>query len=155
MRQTETLNMKEHNLMNTNQLFMNSELIPEKEVTLVNLSLILEQACLAHILEKEDRIYLNEDGIFPFWIRIFESAHILAFSTYIKAPEGKTEEELLKFCNKVNQDFLVPSAYVRDDRIWCFFPLYIKDHLQKSHLLRLIRYFGDGCSKVKSELRLM
>jgi hypothetical protein len=58
--------MKEHNLMNTNQLFMNSELIPEQEVTLVNLSLILEQASFAHILEKEDRIYLNEDGIFPF-----------------------------------------------------------------------------------------
>lgn len=153
MRQTETLNMKEQNLMNTSQLFMNSELIPEQEVTLVNLSLILEQASFAHILEKEDRIYLNEDGVFPFWIRIFDNAHILAFSTYIKAPEGKTEEELLKFCNKVNQDFLVPSAYVRDDRIWCFMPIYIKDHLQKSHLLRLIRYFGDGCSKVKYELK--
>ena len=87
------------------------------------------------------------------WAMASPTAVVLAFSTYIKAPEGKTEEELLKFCNKVNQDFLVPSAYVRDDRIWCFMPLYTKDHLQKSHLLRLIRYFGDGCSKVKYELK--
>lgn len=139
--------------MNETQLFMNSELIPEKEITLVNLSLILEQACLAHQIEDEERIYMNEDGIFPFWIRIFDSAHILAFSTYIKAPEDKTEDELMKFCNEVNQKFLVPSAYYRDNRIWLFLPIYMKDHLQKSHLLRLIRYFGDGCSKVRSELR--
>lgn len=131
---------------------MDSELIPEKEITLVNLSLILEHACVEHEIQQEDRIYITEDGIFPLWIRIFESAHILALSTYIKPPEGKAEEELLKFCNGVNEQFLVPSAYFREGKIWCFMPIYLKDHLQKSHLLRLIRYFGDGCRKVKNSI---
>lgn len=147
------LNMKGTYNLSAKASFLCSESISETDINLVNLSLILEAACVEHRIEEEERIYVTEDGIFPLWIRIFEKAHFLALSTYITAPEDKTDMELMTFCNEVNQSYLVPSVYVKEQKIWCFQPVYIKEELKKSHFLRLVRYFGDGARKVKIELK--
>ena len=62
--------LKGNYYLNTKPLFLTSELIPEAEVNLVNLSLILESVSFSHEIQDNDRIYVTEDGIFPLWIKM-------------------------------------------------------------------------------------
>ena len=54
----------------------------EKDVTAVTLSVELERAVIAHVLQDDQRIYVTEDGWFPFWIRVQDSAGYVTFRTY-------------------------------------------------------------------------
>ena len=59
-----------------------SMLIEEKDVTAVNLAVELERAVVQHVLSEDGSIYVTEDGWFPFWIRIQESAGYVTFKTH-------------------------------------------------------------------------
>ncbi|MFC7460605.1 YbjN domain-containing protein [Hydrogenophaga defluvii] len=145
--------MKEHYTMPNNITSLSSELIEEQDISIVNLSLLLEQSVIQHTIQEEDKIYVTEPGVFAHWIRIFREPCIIALSTYFTLPEGMNDVEKLEFCNKINAEYLVPSAYTKDDRVWLFNPIYFKSGLIKSHLVRQIRYFASGCQKVRRELK--
>ncbi len=144
--------MKNHTFMPNNITSLSSELIDEKDVSIVNLSLLLEQSIIQHEIQNEERIYITEPGIFAHWIRIFKDPCIIALSTYFTLPDGMSGIEKLEFCNRINAEYLVPSAYTKGDRVWLFNPIYFKSGLIKSHVVRQIRYFASGCEKVRQEL---
>ena len=60
-----------------------SNLIEEKDITAVTLSLELEVAVIEHKLEDDQAIYVTENGFFPCWIRVLKNSGYVGFSTYI------------------------------------------------------------------------
>ena len=92
-----------------------SNLIEEKDVTPVNLSLYLERAVIEHKLQDDHGIYVTEDGWFPFWIRVLEKRGFVGLTTYILFRNSSTHLQRLKLANKFNRRNWMGTAYLGDD----------------------------------------
>lgn len=90
-------------------------LIEEENVTAVNLSLELERAVIQHELQDDEGIYVTEDNWFNFWIRILKRRGYVGLSTHTRFKKSSSHLQKLDFCNKINSQYFMISAYTTDD----------------------------------------
>ena len=137
-----------------------SALIEENDVSLVTLSLALEQASIEFKTRENNRLYVTEDGYFPFWIEIAKGAHYVFLTSHLEFVEGLSEETKLEFCNQVNARLYIPSANVqvidregeRICRMNTGYPIFYRDGLIPSQFIRLCRLFSEGMKQIVNEL---
>jgi len=132
-----------------------SNLIEENDVSGVNLAVELERAVIEHVLEENKGIYVNEDGWFPFWIRVLEGAGLVSFKTHTNFKRATSPLQRLELCNELNtQNFLI-TAYVQDDRLMMDYVFNFRDGLLRETFIRTCRQFASnierGLSKVDPE----
>lgn len=92
-----------------------SNLIEEKDINIVKLSLELEQAVIQHELQDDEVIYITEDGFFPFWINLIKKRGFVCLSTYSFFKSASTRQQRLEFCNRINCQYFMVTAYTTDD----------------------------------------
>ena len=122
-----------------------SNLIDEKNVTPITLSLELEAAVIEHKLEEDEVIYVTEGGFFPFWIRVLKNSGYVGFSTYIMFRESSTHLERLELANRFNKRNYITTNYVDGDKL-------IIDHVfcYRSGILK--ETFIRGCRQYSSAI---
>jgi hypothetical protein len=135
-------------------------LIEEQDVTLATLSVELERATIANTDRDEHSLYVNEPGMFPFWVSLRQGVRFVLLHSYLEFVPELDEAERLEFCDRVNQQLYLPAFHVR--RIECEgeadsyrlegnYPIYYRDGLLSSHFIRLCRLFSDGMKRVEAE----
>lgn len=133
-----------------------SETLDEADITLVNLSLLLEQVSFDHkFVDDNKAIYVKDTGMFPFWIHVLPKESVLMLSTYFGIREEKAVDELkmLKFCNQINMDMILPSASWKNDCVWLCCPIFIKHKMLKSQFYKMMRFYTEGVDKVCRALK--
>jgi hypothetical protein len=132
-----------------------SNLIEEKDVTGVNLAVELERAVIEHILEEDKGIYVNEDGWFPFWIRVLDGSGFVSFKTHTNFKKSTSQLQRLELCNELNMQNYLITAYVQDDRLMMDYVLNFRDGLLRETFIRTCRQFASnierGLSKVDAD----
>lgn len=124
-----------------------SILIEEKDVMPVNLAVELERAVIGHVLSEDGSIYVTEDGLFPFWIRIHKGANLVTFKTHTYFKKATSPVQRLEICNELNtQNFLV-TAYVRDDMLCLDHALMYRGGLLRETFVRGCRQFAKAVEK--------
>lgn len=92
-----------------------SNIIEEKDINIIKLSLELEKAVIQHELQDDEVIYVNEDGFFPFWINIIKKRGFVSLSTNTFFRSTSTRQQRLDFCNRINYQYFMVTAYTTDD----------------------------------------
>jgi hypothetical protein len=124
-----------------------SSLIEEKDVTAVNLAVELERAVIEHVLSEDLSIYVNEDGWFPYWVRILQGAGFISFKTHTNFKKASSQLQKLELCNELNsQNFLI-TAYVDDDRLIIDHVLNFRDGLLRENFVRSCRQFASNIER--------
>lgn len=137
-------------------------LIEEQDVTLATLSVELERATIANQARSDHSLYVNEPGMFPFWVEIREGVRFVLLHSYLDFVPELDEAERLEFCDRVNQQLYLPTVLVRrieregeDEgdsfRLVGNYPIYYRDGLLSSHFIRLCRLFSDGMKRIEAE----
>lgn len=135
-------------------------IIEEKDVTLASLAVELERATIANQPRGEESLYVNEPGMFPFWVEIREGVSFIMLHSYLEFVPELDAAERLAFCDRINQKLYLPSFHVRHIeregkpdtfRLVGNYPVYYRDGLFSSHFIRLCRLFSDGMKRVETE----
>lgn len=124
-----------------------SMLIEEKEVTAVNLAVELERAVIQHVLDDDESIYVTEDGLFPFWVRIHKGSGFVSFKTHTNFKKSATHVQRLELCNELNMKNFMITAYVQDDRLYLDYVLIYRDGLLRETFIRGCRQFARSVEK--------
>lgn len=124
-----------------------SMLIEEKDVTAVNLAVELERAVVQHVLGEDGSIYVTEDGWFPFWIRIQESAGYVTFKTHTNFKRSTPHLQRLELCNALNARNYLVTAYVQEDQLLLDYVLNYRDGLLRETFVRTCRQFARNLGK--------
>lgn len=124
-----------------------SMLIEEKEVTAVNLAVELERAVIQHVLDDDESIYVTEDGLFPFWVRIHKGSGFVSFKTHTNFKKSTTHVQRLELCNELNMKNFMITAYVQDDRLYLDYVLIYRDGLLRETFIRGCRLFARNVEK--------
>ena len=124
-----------------------SILIEENEVTAVNLAVELERAVIQHVLEEDESIYVNEDGLYPFWVRIHKGSGFVSFRTHTNFKKSASHVQRLELCNELNMKNYMITANVRDDRLWFDYVLIYRDGLLRETFVRGCRQFARNVEK--------
>lgn len=119
-----------------------SNLIEEKDITPVNLSLNLECAVIEHELQDDGGIYVTEDGWFPFWIRILAKKGFVGMTTYIHFRNSSTHLQRLALANQFNNKNWMGTAYVDDDRLRFDHSLSCRDGMLTENFIRSCRQYS-------------
>lgn len=90
-------------------------LIEEGNVNIVNLSVELERAVIQHDLQEDEVIYITEDCFYPFWILVLKKRGFVGFSTHTQFRKSATKLQRLEFCNRINFQYFMVTAYMTDD----------------------------------------
>ena len=132
-----------------------SMLIEEKEVTAVNLAVELERAVIQHVLDDDESIYVKEDGLFPFWVRIHKGSGFVSFKTHTNFKKSATHGQRLELCNELNMKNFMITAYAQDDRLYLDYVLNYRDGLLRETFVRSCRLFArnveNGLEQVDPE----
>ena len=124
-----------------------SMLMEEQDVTPVNLAVELERAVIGHVLDEDGSIYVKEDGMFPFWIRLHKGSRLVSFKTHTCFKKAASAVQRLEICNEINaQNFLV-TAYVRDGRLLLDHAILYRDGLLRETFVRGCRQFAKAVEK--------
>lgn len=121
-----------------------SILIEEKDVTAVNLAVELERAVIQHVLDADESIYVTEDGLFPFWIRVQKGTGFVSFKTHTKFKKVTSQVQRLELCNELNMKNYMVTAYAHDDRLWLDYVLSYRDGLLRETFIRSCRLFAKN-----------
>ena len=124
-----------------------SMLIEEKDVTAVNLAVELERAVVQHVLSEDGSIYVTEDGWFPFWIRIQESAGYVTFKTHTYFKRSTSLLQRLELCNELNARNYLVTACVHEDQLRLDYVLNYRDGLLRETFVRTCRQFAGNLGK--------
>lgn len=116
-------------------------LIQKNDINIVRLSLELEQAVIQHQLQDDDGIYVTEDGFFPFWINILEQRSFVCLSTYTFFTNTSTAEQRLEFCNQLNFQYFMVTAYIKDEKLRIDHTLNFYDGMIQETFIRACRQF--------------
>lgn len=138
---------------------MTDLLIEEDQVTLVNLSLALEQATIAHESQNGHALYITESGMFPFWVELRPQPRYILLRSYLDFAPGVDTLDRLNFCNDINLRLYVPNVAVQvlevdsdtKPRLVATYPIYYRDGVLHSHFIRLCRAFSIGMAQIQSE----
>ena len=124
-----------------------SMLIEEKEVTAVNLAVELERAVIQHVLDDDESIYVTEDGLFPFWVRIHKGSGFVSFKTHTNFRKSATHAQRLELCNELNMKNFMITAYAQDGRLHLDYVLIYRDGLLRETFIRGCRQFARTVEK--------
>ena len=124
-----------------------SNLIEEKDVTAVNLAVELEHAVIEHVLEDVKSIYVNEDGWFPFWIRVLDGAGFVSFKTHTNFKKSTSLLQRLELCNELNMHNFLITAYVQEDRLMLDYDFNFRDGLLREAFIRTCRQFASNIER--------
>lgn len=130
---------------------LSNEFVPEGDVSLVSISLLLEQAFLSHVVQNEEKIYVHASEIFPHWIVLYPDIRMIQFRTYVEFRPEVEESTKLQFCNQVNARLVAPSVYAREERLWINHSMFYSEGIHKSHLLRMVRFLSSGVLQVQND----
>jgi hypothetical protein len=126
-----------------------SNLIEEKDVTSVTLSLELEVAVLEHVLEEDEGIYFTEKGFFPCWIRVLEDSKYIGFTTYIMFRDSSTRLDRLELANRFNKRNYMTTNYVNGDRLTIDHVLCYRSGILKETFIRGLRQYSNAiCNSI-------
>ncbi len=126
--------------------------IEQDKVNLVSLSLELEQATMEHTLEDDGRIYVTENGMFPFWIRVYPGWHLISFRTYLRPEPSFAQADRFIFCNQLNGKLLFPALHVHEDRLYADHAISYRDGLIRSQFIRMCRAYATAVDEIRDEL---
>ncbi len=127
--------------------------IEEKDVSLVTLSLALEQAVIRHDLdEEEQKIYITETAWFPFWIHVRRGPGLVVLNTNTKFRSHVNTVQRLELANEFNGTYSLISACVDDAHLLVDYALLYRDGLTRESFIRACRIFSDNVSRAISEL---
>ena len=126
--------------------------LEEKTITLVTLSLELEQATIAHTLQHNHQIYVHENGMFPFWIKLHPQTFLIALGTYLDADAAVPVERHHALCNRLNSESFLPAVHIHEQRLYADHAIYYRDGLIRSQFIRLCRLFAHGMERVRGEV---
>ena len=121
-----------------------SMLIEENEVSAVNLAVELERAVIQHVLNEDESIYVTEDGLFPFWVRIHKGSGFVSFKTHTNFKKSTTKVQRLELCNELNMNNFMITAYAKDDRLYLDYVLIYRDGLLRETFIRGCRQFAKN-----------
>ena len=128
-------------------------LIEEENVNIVNLSVELEQAVIQHRLKDDESIYVNEDGWMPFWIRVLKHRGFVGLSTHTLFKKSSTELQRLNFCNRINLQYFMLTAYTTDDdKLKVDFVINFRNGLLRETFIRCCRQFSRTFESALTEL---
>ena len=116
-------------------------LIEEADVTLATLSVELERAVIQYET-RDDSLYVNEDGYFPFWLYVKKSAGLVGFGTYIAFRDSTTELQRLNLANEFNKYAFGITAYVSGDRLKIDHIVNFRAGLLRETFVRVSRNFA-------------
>lgn len=129
------------------------QLIEEKDVTAVNLSLELERSVIQHELRDDAVIYVTEDGFYPFWINILNTRGFVGFSTHTYFKNSSTHLQRLEFCNKINCQSFMVTAYITDDeKLKIDHVLSYRDGMLRETFIRGCRQFSASIGRAITEI---
>ena len=123
--------------------------LEEKTITLVTLSLELEQAAIAHTLQDNHQIYVHENGMFPFWIKLHPQTFLIALSTYLDVDAAVPLAQHHALCNQLNSESFLPAVHIHEQRLYADHAIYYRDGLIRSQFIRLCRLFTHGVERVR------
>lgn len=124
-----------------------SMLIEEKEVTAVNLAVELERAVIQHVLNEDESIYVTEDGLFPFWVRILKGSGLVGFKTHTNFKKSASHVQRLELCNELNRKNFMVTACAQDDLLLLDYVLIYRDGLLRETFVRACRQFARNVEK--------
>ena len=124
-----------------------NHLIEEKDVTPVNLAIELERAVIGHVLDDDGSIYVTEDGLFPFWIRIHKGAGLVTFKTHTYFKKATSPVQRLEICNELNTQNFLLTAYYTNDMLCLDHALVYRDGLLRETFVRGCRQFAKAVEK--------
>ena len=124
-----------------------SMLIEEKDVTPVNLAVELERAVIGHVLDEDGSLYVTEDGMFPFWIRLHKGSSLVGLKTHTYFRKATSAVQRLEICNELNARNFLVTAYVRDDMLCLDHALMYRDGLLRETFVRGCRQFAKAVEK--------
>ena len=123
-------------------------LIEEKDVTYVTLSLEFERASIDYETRDEgNSLYIIEPGWFPFWCRINRNSSLIALGTYIQYRDSPTELQRLTLANDFNRYAFGISAYVEDNKLKIEHILNYRNGLLRENFIRISRNFPAVITK--------
>ena len=135
-------------------------IIEEENVNLATLAVELERATIANQTRGDKSLYVNEPGMFPFWVEIREGIRVILLHSYLEFVPGSDHADRLELCDRINQQLYLPAFHVRcveregepdSFRLVGNYPIYYRDGLFSSHFIRLCRLFSDGMKRVEAE----
>lgn len=129
-----------------------SNLIEEKDVTSVTLSLELETAVLEHKLEEDEGIYVTESGFFPCWIRVLKNSKYIGFTTYTMFRDSSTRLERLELANRFNKRNYMTTNYVDGDKLIIDHVLCYRSGILKETFIRGLRQYSSAICNSISEI---
>ena len=129
-----------------------STFFEEKSITLVALSLELEQAAIAHTVQDNHQIYVHVNGMFPFWIKLHPQTFLIALTTYLDVQATVPIEQHHALCNRLNSQSFLPAVHIHDQRLYADHAIYYRDGLIRSQFIRLCRLFTQGVERVRGEI---
>ncbi len=136
-----------------------NDVINESDITIEGLSIELSRAAISNDIRSEDTLYVNEQGMFPFWLRLMQGQRLAQLHTYLMFKQ-RTDDELYAFCNIVNDRLIMPSVSLHkverdqgtENRMVATYPMLYRDGLVRSHLIRNCRMFSDGMQQIQNEI---
>lgn len=131
-----------------------STLIEEADVTIVNLAVELERAVIQHDLQEDQSIYITEDGLFPFWVRVYEGNGFIGFKTHTLFKRGVSERKKLEICNSFNQQIYMATACVSDDQLCIDYVLNYRDGVLRETFIRGCRQFARNIERGLADIDL-
>lgn len=123
-------------------------LIDEKDVTYVTLSLELERASIDYETREEGKsLYVTEPEWFPFWCRINSNSSLIALGTYIPFRDSPTELQRLTLSNDFNRYAFGIAAYVEGAQLKIDTILNFRGGLLRENFIRVSRNFSAVITK--------
>ena len=122
-------------------------LIEEKDVTPVNLAVELERAVIGHVLDEDGSLYVTEDGMFPFWIRLHKGSGLVSLKTHTYFKKAASAVQRLEICNELNAQNFLLTAYVMDDMLCLDHALMYRNGLLRETFVRGCRQFARTVEK--------
>lgn len=128
-------------------------LIEESNVNIVNLSVELERAVIQHRLQEDESIYITENGFYPFWIRVLKNRGLVGLSTHTLFKKSATQLQRLEFCNHINYQYFMVTAYMTDDdKLKIDYSLSYRDGMLQETFIRGCREFSRTIEVAMREL---
>ena len=129
-----------------------SNLIEEKDVTSVTLSLELEAAVLEHKLDEDGEIYVTESEFFPCWIKILKNSWYVGFTTYILFRKSSTRLDRLELANHFNKRNYMTTNHVDADKLIIDHVLCYRSGILKETFIRGLRQYSSAICNSISEI---
>lgn len=117
-------------------------LIPEPEVTLDRLRLVIETAALDVRLDEDGDLYIFEGLEFPIWVSLDTPNKFVRLVTAMKLKERTAD--VLAAVNDMNANIVMPQFCHRADGVWGTYWLPYAEGLSARQFIKAARFFAES-----------